>query len=327
MPRAYPSRPESVLAKIVLAVSATFVALLLGEVAVRVLIVALDRPPIVSSDPRAGWRPRSNLQHVVVSSDQGRFNLTTDSEGHRTSYDPSDPAAASAPVVLLVGDSFAFGLGVGDTETFAYLLARQLPHDRIVNLGAPGYGTDQELVQLEAYFKSQPPGTVSDIVVLVFENDFTDTLRGWDPYLGRTKPVFRIVDGRLVREDFRLSVWDTAMDTSRLIWLVNSKWAGLRSRPASAPLQTGVGVVAACLEAMRSIAQRNGVRAHVLAHRSLGRPFVEDPTWQRFLDLSRAIDITAAVRSDGAVGYDGVHWSAEGHRTAAAVVRRLAGLG
>ena len=84
-----------------------------------------------------------------------------------------------------------------DTETFAYRLARQLPDRRVVNLGVPGYGTDQELVQLEAYFDSRKTGAISDIVVLVFENAFTDTLRGLDPYLGCTKPVFHVVIGQL----------------------------------------------------------------------------------------------------------------------------------
>jgi hypothetical protein len=43
--------------------------------------------------------------------------------------------------VALVGDSFTFGWGLDDDETFAYHLSRMLPEVRIINTGRPAYNS------------------------------------------------------------------------------------------------------------------------------------------------------------------------------------------
>ncbi|HKB15323.1 MAG TPA: GDSL-type esterase/lipase family protein [Planctomycetota bacterium] len=75
---------------------------------------------------------------------------------------------------LLLGDSFVFGLGVGEGETIAVRLEEELrarrPGLEVLNLGVPGYHTGQEV----AFLRSEGLSLAPDAVVLVFyTNDIT----------------------------------------------------------------------------------------------------------------------------------------------------------
>jgi len=182
----------------------------LGEAIARVLANVLNMPPIVASDEQTGWRGKAELHNVLKMYGNGQFRISTDSQGHRVSYTGQDTAAAGAPAMLLLGDSFVQGIGVADDETFAYHLARSLPF-RIVNLGVAGYGTDQQLLRLEEYFAANPNETIESVVVLVFDNDFVEVQRAQDPFLGRSKPLFKVEDGVLIREPYQLKWSDRLM--------------------------------------------------------------------------------------------------------------------
>lgn len=69
---------------------------------------------------------------------------TITSKGHRV------PGTEGNPDVVFVGDSFTFGLGLKDDDTFAsrYCAAMQLS---CANLGVPGSGTVRQLRRLEQY--------------------------------------------------------------------------------------------------------------------------------------------------------------------------------
>ena len=80
--------------------------------------------------------------------------------------------------VLLLGDSFTYGLGVNDDQTFAhhleqYLRQRNLPAE-VINAGCPGKGTDYELKVFQTIGVQLHP----DLTVLCFfPNDFQDNAR------------------------------------------------------------------------------------------------------------------------------------------------------
>jgi len=79
--------------------------------------------------------------------------------------------------IAVFGDSFAFGMDVGDDDTFAAQLERTLDHTEVLNFGVLGYGMDQVLLR----FRAEGVPFHPDIVVLNYvqmlatraEQDFT----------------------------------------------------------------------------------------------------------------------------------------------------------
>ena len=104
--------------------------------------------------------------------------------------------------ILLLGDSFAFGFGVEDDETFAAVLARELrpppgfERVEVLNAGVAGWSADQYLLFLETRGFALRP----DVVLLAeTENDPADL--AWnrlelaaDRLPVRTQPTRRMID-------------------------------------------------------------------------------------------------------------------------------------
>jgi hypothetical protein len=303
-------------------------ALGIAEGGIRILAATMERFPFVVSDARAGWTNRPNIEQQPVVFGNSRFIMSTDGGGRRITRATGARPTASAAQVVLLGDSFVYGLGVNDEETVGSILARETRYG-IVNLGVVGYGTDQELVKLEEFLgaAAATKAPVEAIIVFVFDNDFVDVQRESDPYLGRTKPRF-YAQGELVRAPYALRASDRLMDLSQLFWVVNSKRSTLFAGVDPAP-RDGIAIVVGCLQAMRRLAQANGARFHVLLHHRLtnGRvrsaPILDDAIWERFIQQTGALDITNDILGgDGAdpIGLDGGHWSAAGHRRVASKI-------
>jgi hypothetical protein len=90
--------------------------------------------------------------------------------------------------VLVLGDSFTYGIGVADEETFSARLEALDPRFEVLNTGVNGYGTAQELLLL----RDQGLALRPDVVVLVFFwNDVGNN------YV-RTFPRFGLEHGALV---------------------------------------------------------------------------------------------------------------------------------
>lgn len=294
----------------------------------RIVIRVLHRHPIVVSDPITGWRGRPNLEQVDVFAAGGHFLVSTDAEGHRRLVGNAAVAATSeSPAVVIVGDSFAYGLSVSDSETFAQQLSAELKGRELINLGVPGYGSDQELLGLEQFFRDHPTQKVGDIVVLIYENDFRDVQRFIDPRLGYTKPLFHATATGLARGEFHRSFIERAMDDSRLVWIIDTETASLRSPalPVNAT-DAGAPVVMSCLQALRKTGEAHGARVHLFAHRLLKRPStVSAMVWSDFLARTGATDITDSLlvgTGPDPLSFDHAHWSREGNRRAAALIAR-----
>ena len=307
------------------------VAGLLGEVTVRIAGHAFNRLQVVTSHPTIGWTGRPNLRLARKTYGGGTFRLSTDSLGRRITPSPSPSDRANRPVLLLVGDSFVQGIGVEDEETVGWRLAVALRDRRVINLGVAGYGSCQQLLAVEDFMDRQPT-VVSDIIVVAYENDLRDVQSSFDYALARSKPAFHLSGRTLERGAYRLPFLDRLMDASRLVWLARSK-IKYSVRPPEAPHDRGLELTVACVREIERLGHAHNARVYVFAHRQLGPPHghtseVSDPVWSEFVQQTGARDITAAIRAGpGAtpIGFDGLHWSAEGARRATeAILRSLA---
>lgn len=135
-------------------------------------------------DPKLGWRNVPNRKSTTRGNP-----LTINSRGLRDrEYAYKKPDGMRR--LLVLGDSFAWGYGVGDGEMFPEVLERRLAAGnrpwQVLNSGVSGWGTDQEyLFLVDEGFRYQP-----DIVLLALylTNDPKEVWRS-DVY-GLSKPVF-----------------------------------------------------------------------------------------------------------------------------------------
>jgi hypothetical protein len=128
------------------------------------LVQRLSRPASASAplpdtvpDPDLGWRMRPGFR-----SDKA----THDSRGFRGSDEigPRGPRTR----VFAIGDSFTYGLGVEDHETYSAVLSR-LAGIEVINGGVNGYGVDQAVL----LYEKESPDLRPDVVVLgYFVDDF-----------------------------------------------------------------------------------------------------------------------------------------------------------
>ncbi len=75
--------------------------------------------------------------------------MTHTADGRRITSPAQEEKPDGRDQVVVVGDSLTYGYGLSDEETWPWLLQERLPCSRVLNYGAPGYGTYQCLLMLE----------------------------------------------------------------------------------------------------------------------------------------------------------------------------------
>ncbi len=143
-------------------------------------------------DPLIGWKlpPGESLIDETVDF---RVAYRGNPQGFRSPHDFSRPAPGRR--IVFLGDSYTFGSGVADDETFVALLEERLEDTTCYNLGVGGFGIDQMWRTLVHYGLPLEP----DLVVLAFiRNDLDRSLSAFrDGHIWLAKPTFRLVAGRL----------------------------------------------------------------------------------------------------------------------------------
>lgn len=158
-------------ASIALALVATAVALIAGELAYRAILEARYRA-LVASFTSETWQllPGSPLVFRLPASHDGRVRLLGAKDvPYRTNADGFRDATRGAkrngvPRVLVLGDSYTFGWGVADVEPYpqrAEALLRERGIDaEVINAGVPGYNTEQEAFLLDELLPRYRPDMV-----------------------------------------------------------------------------------------------------------------------------------------------------------------------
>lgn len=145
-----------------------------------------------TTDPLIGWKlPPSSV--TPERNDEFSVSYTSNSLGFR-SLREFDPASPQAKFVFL-GDSYTFGSGVEDDETFASLVEERFEVVHCYNMGIGGFGIDQMWMTLRHYALPLRPRAV---VLSFIRHDLDRSLAAYRKgHIWQAKPTFRFEDGRL----------------------------------------------------------------------------------------------------------------------------------
>lgn len=261
-------------------------------------------------DAELGWAPVANSDSVA--SNVRSVHVHHNSLGLRDSEFSLD----GTPTILILGDSFVWGLDAEADERFTELLKPRVAGYKILAAGVSGYGTDQEYLLLKRLWARVQPA----VVVLIFctQNDRLDNSTNIR-YEGYQKPYFEIAaDGSPVLGN--VPVPKSRLQYIREDWWVRNLWLG-RLVTASYvgvryPLVTVPDPTERLVSRMREFVEANGAKFLVgLQYR--------DDRLMRHLEASKIPFVTF----DGADFYPGegagAHWTPEGHKFVAERVLKL----
>jgi hypothetical protein len=166
---------RAVALKLTVMLVAMFIALFIAEFLVRIFIP--QHPSWLdvfakSESPPYTLQPNASR---TISTGESTWSIYTDGNGFRTSRTPS-ASTAQAPALLILGDSFPFGMGVNYEDSIpGYIDAAVAGKYRILNTGVPGYGPTQYRQVLERELKRNT-SIAAVLVITYMGNDFHDCI-------------------------------------------------------------------------------------------------------------------------------------------------------
>ncbi len=241
------------------------------------------------------------------------LEVTSNSDGFRNSREFDEPDARKR--ILVIGDSFTFGLGVRAEDRLTEQLEVFEPAWRVDNMGMNGWGLDLMIRALERYVQKAEPHVV---VVAIYTSDFTRLLPHFAG-VGYPLPRFTLARGELVTVPYpALRFWHR-LRLGQLLY--HAKWSldpdrydlhqALLDRFLKNSETNGFIPVVMFIPA-KTTTEDDARRRHFLKQWSNGK-------------LVYYLDLTEPMRAAGDAIYidDDQHWNAAGHRIAA---RRTANL-
>jgi hypothetical protein len=162
------------------------------------------------SGERDPWaRPDNDLGWVATGTDLDTFSkptahwtLRVNRQGFRSELDYEQPPPRQGRRILMLGDSFVFGVYIEQPDTLPARLEAQLGDGaQVFNLAIPGWGIDQMYLAYEKFTRAIDP----EVVVLVYIND--DIPRVFESRRTADKPSFKLVDGELTAREHDRPGW------------------------------------------------------------------------------------------------------------------------
>ncbi len=187
-------KTKRMIQRILLLSAGVLLPLLVLELAVRTYAKLRQQDRTLAYDSTLGWK-LAPLAKRLFQDEAQPYLIETNSKGLRDrehSYDKSPDIFR----IVVLGDSFVFGSGgVSASNRFTDLLEKVSPNLEVINMGVPGYSTDQEYLFLKTEGLKYHP----DVVVLcVFVNDFYESFVTLNPSIGRPKGYFSSEGGELL---------------------------------------------------------------------------------------------------------------------------------
>jgi hypothetical protein len=187
---------RAILINVSLIILSTFITLALSELVVRTLgfqpmYVSPERDRFWKYDSLFGWAHKPG-QEGIFETPQFRTHVRINDKGLRDrshSYEGQNDGQR----ILVLGDSFAWGYGVEESERFSQILEKSLDVE-VVNAGVSGYSTDQELL----WYRNEGIKYETDLVILVVTgNDVGDNAQELVSTI-YYKPRFVLERGKLI---------------------------------------------------------------------------------------------------------------------------------
>jgi lysophospholipase L1-like esterase len=261
-----------VLARLLLLAFSAVAGLLVAELAVRLIRpqpVMLVSPGLYAPDPPRRYRLQPGFEGSVTNRVEFDTRVAINRQGLRGPE--IGPKAPGTFRVLVVGDSFAFGVGAREGETYPAQLQRILRsrgrRAEVLNAGAPGFGVPDAVAWFQRWGWTLEPDVV--LVTVFVANDLQDAAPGG--------PKAVAVDGVLMIEGEKkrsLSRW-LYYHSHLYVLLKTSALGGLARRLLGAPEPLETRELRAELELYSkgrlSKAVREGTKATEEAVASLAR--------------------------------------------------------
>lgn len=212
-----------------------FLTISLGELMIRWLAPQRSLYPRSQYSRDYGFLPYADTEMVNEVPGRWRFVYQTNAQGHRGPLLPLSNRYLR-PVVVLLGDSYTFGVGVDDGQEYAQPLRQALAgRFDVVNLGVEGWGLTQEIRRFYELGQLYQPA----VVVLQFcANDPSDNL---------LNAVTAVQDGRFVfrpsgsgLESLKRYLSQSLLQRSQIYNLLREVGYGLwRGREVQAQMRAG----------------------------------------------------------------------------------------
>lgn len=153
----------------------TFIMLIVCELIVRFFVPQQLAPVKFMYDKDIGLIHIPHLKGCEYRPNNYNIKFTNGDDGFRITHKGEMPDFVNKKI-MFIGDSFTYGKGVNDNETFAYRLQETLLKDsvQIINAGVEGRGTDHGLRTYQHYKDKYQPNTV---IHFAHYNDLADNIR------------------------------------------------------------------------------------------------------------------------------------------------------
>lgn len=155
------------------------VAIATGEIVVRKYGRVQMQPTQFALDSFTVYRLKPGVRGHAVYPGVMEYRWTTNRQQLRAPREYSVAKPTGTKRVVVIGDSFTFGIGVNDGETYSAQLERRLRTDcpepvEVLNFGVGGYGLSQGVETFERYARPFSP----DVVIYGFmTNDVADNIQ------------------------------------------------------------------------------------------------------------------------------------------------------
>ena len=153
----------------------------------------------VEKDLDLGWvcKQKTNLNFYDSTFHSIQYNINTSGFRNPTDFD-SLATPKSKKRILLIGDSFLFGIFLEESMTIRSQLQKRLGAEfEVITLAVPAWGLDQMYLSYKKYIKKIDP---DQVMVLLIDDDVSRVVEAL--YWGAaTKPAYKLEDEKMILKD------------------------------------------------------------------------------------------------------------------------------